>query len=359
MSEADPTVSSVFVRAALDIAERKGEDVATILPSLGIPASVLAEPDGRVGFDQYARLIDHLWRSLDDELLGYGRRPFRYGTFAMLAHAVIRSSSLERALRNLSRYYGLLQDGRPHFRIEREHDQARFVLDDAAARDPGHFLGSMILVICYRICCWLIGSTIRVDRTLLKFPEHEYRFMQRAFYANSVYAGPLRYEAAQTALCFSAKYLDMPIVQDEASLRAFLRDTSRTLLRPDDGAKTLGTQIRRLLGQDDQGLALRLGSAARELSISPQTLRRRLQSEGTTFMAIKHDWRRGLAMRLLAETSMPIADIARRTGFTESSAFHRAFKKWTGMQPNAYRASLAQRAAETAHAVTESLEPSA
>jgi len=73
------------------------------------------------------------------------------------------------------------------------------------------------------------------------------------------------------------------------------------------------------------------------LAMSPQTLRRHLQQEGESFQAIKDHWRRDLAINLLAESSLPIAEIARRTGFSEPSALHRAFKKWTGLAPGAYR----------------------
>lgn len=71
--------------------------------------------------------------------------------------------------------------------------------------------------------------------------------------------------------------------------------------------------------------------------MSPQTLRRHLKREGNTFQGIKDGWRRDTAITLLAETPIPIAEIARRVGFSESSTFHRAFKHWTGLQPSAYR----------------------
>ena len=65
--------------------------------------------------------------------------------------------------------------------------------------------------------------------------------------------------------------------------------------------------------------------------------RRHLHQEGSSFLQIKDHWRRDLAISLLAETTLAVAEIARRTGFSEPSTFHRAFKKWTGVQPSAYQ----------------------
>ena len=71
--------------------------------------------------------------------------------------------------------------------------------------------------------------------------------------------------------------------------------------------------------------------------MSPQTLRRHLREEGTSFQELKDHLRRDLAIYQLG-SDLPIQRIAERLGFSEPSAFHRAFKKWTGLTPGAYRA---------------------
>ena len=72
-------------------------------------------------------------------------------------------------------------------------------------------------------------------------------------------------------------------------------------------------------------------------SASPATLRRRLSEEGESYQSILDELRRDLAIALLGETSLSVAAIAIELGFAESSAFHRAFKKWTGASPGEYR----------------------
>jgi AraC-like DNA-binding protein len=80
---------------------------------------------------------------------------------------------------------------------------------------------------------------------------------------------------------------------------------------------------------------------ARELHTASATLRRRLHEEGESYQSIKDQLRRDLAITYLSHSDRSVMDIALELGFAEPSAFHRAFKKWTGASPGHYRRSLA------------------
>jgi len=73
------------------------------------------------------------------------------------------------------------------------------------------------------------------------------------------------------------------------------------------------------------------------LGTTPATLRRRLRSEGQSFASVKDELRGALAQSLLRADTLSVAEIAIELGFTEPSAFHRAFRKWTGTSPGAFR----------------------
>jgi AraC-like DNA-binding protein len=99
---------------------------------------------------------------------------------------------------------------------------------------------------------------------------------------------------------------------------------------------------RRLRAGLDAGQLPGFDDLAIELHVAPTTLRRRLEAEGTSFQAIKDDLRRDTAIHQLVGGSRSVVSIAADLGFGEPSAFRRAFKKWTGVQPLAYRAGLAR-----------------
>jgi AraC-like DNA-binding protein len=83
-----------------------------------------------------------------------------------------------------------------------------------------------------------------------------------------------------------------------------------------------------------------LPDVATALDLHPQTLRRRLAAEGSTFKQIKSDIRRDTALHFLGKRALSVEEVAHRAGFSEASAFIRAFKGWTGLTPYAYRKGL-------------------
>ena len=76
---------------------------------------------------------------------------------------------------------------------------------------------------------------------------------------------------------------------------------------------------------------------AKALGMSPRTLQRRLEDEGTRYSAVLEATRERIARRLLGAPDLPLAEVARRTGFADLASFSRAFKHWTGMPPGAFR----------------------
>ncbi|WP_439888027.1 AraC family transcriptional regulator [Pseudomonas sp. MBLB4123] len=325
------TIACHFVRAALRGAARQGQDCHALLRQAGIQTALLDEPRARVAPEQFARLLQLLWEQLDDEYLGFGRLRSRRGTFAMMCHAIIHCRSLGKALARGALFYGLLPEA-PGIRLEREGDWVRLSVDDSRLWDPEHFLVESLLVIWHRLGSWLIGQRIRLEEASFAYaePAHagEYQLL---------FPGRRRFGAASSGLLFHARYLAMPLLQDERTLKQFLEHSPADLLARPDGGDSLSGQIRRLLGRDCARWA-DLDGIAQQLHMSPQTLRRHLREEGSSFQQLKDQLRRDLAIYQLGRDELSIQQIAEQLGFSEPSAFHRAFKKWTGLTPGAYRA---------------------
>jgi AraC-like DNA-binding protein len=83
---------------------------------------------------------------------------------------------------------------------------------------------------------------------------------------------------------------------------------------------------------------IRIESVARALGCSRQTLYRRLKAEGLTFEQVLDGLRRRHALTLVRDLTLPVKEIAWRVGFSDPAAFSRAFKRWSGKSPQAFRA---------------------
>lgn len=325
------TIASHFVRAALRGAERQGHDCSTLLRELAIQPALLEEPRARIAPEQFTRLLQRLWETLDDEYMGFGRQPSKRGTFAMMCHAIVHCRTLDKALGRGALFYSLFPDA-PGIQLSREGDWARLTVDGTALWDPDHFLVESLLVIWHRLGSWLIGQRIRLEEATFTYAEPAH-----AGEYDLLFPCTRRFAAGGTSLLFHARYLSMPLLQDERTLKQFLEQSPADLLARPDGGDSLISQIRRLLGRDC-GNWPDLEAVAQQLHISPQTLRRHLREEGSSFQELKDHLRRDLAIYHLGRADLPIQDIAEQLGFSEPSAFHRAFKKWTGLTPGAYRA---------------------
>jgi AraC-like DNA-binding protein len=155
-----------------------------------------------------------------------------------------------------------------------------------------------------------------------------------------MYSTQLQFSQPHTRISFDAAYLDLPVVQNERSLKEFLRVAPQNILVKYKNANSLAARIRRRLRQLLPGDLPEFEALAGELNMTPITLRRRLQDEGESYQSLKDQLRRDLAITYMSHTDRSVRDIALELGFAEPSAFHRAFKKWTGTAPGAYRRSL-------------------
>jgi len=123
---------------------------------------------------------------------------------------------------------------------------------------------------------------------------------------------------------------------DERTLELSAANEKLKALTPTKDRVRQCLEGRRVEGSDMPGIA-------QALNLSTRTLVRRLQAEGTNFLEIKDQLRRDTTLRLLHETSKSVEDIALQVGFESLTAFHRAFKAWTGSTPMAYRRKAERR----------------
>jgi AraC-like DNA-binding protein len=120
-------------------------------------------------------------------------------------------------------------------------------------------------------------------------------------------------------------------------MKEFLRSAPANFLVKYKNSTSLSAQIRRGLRKLPPAAWPDFATLAKQLHLSQATLRRRLEDEGESYRNILDDLRRDLAIGLLSDNSNSLAEIAHTLGFSETSAFHRAFKKWTGARPGEYR----------------------
>jgi AraC-like DNA-binding protein len=194
------------------------------------------------------------------------------------------------------------------------------------------FAYATAFIMIYGLLCWLVGRRIPVLAAHLRCPEPraaaEYRLM---------FCDDMRFGQSASYVDLAPDFARLPMVQTGASLKVFLRAAPANFIVKYRNVDSLAAQVRRKLRQMPPAEWPGSEQLATALNMAEATLRRRLKQEGVTYQAIRDALRRDIAIARLADTTETIAEIAHALGFAEPSAFHRAFRKWTGVRPAAYR----------------------
>lgn len=320
-----------FIDAPLQGAARRGIDKALLLERSGIAINALDAMDAGLSYSDYTRLMGRLWQLTNDEFMGLAPSASPYGSFAMMCKAIINCSSLKHALHRAQRFYQLFPDA-PSIELHQEGALTKFEISYDATFDPQHFLSESLLVIWHRLGSWLIGQGIPLLAVGCQYapPKHA-KLYQELFATRIVFNEPSTY------LLLPSKVLDLPISQTPATLRSFLQHSPADLLARPNPHESISGRVRQLLRQQGFTQLPDLTQTAQSLEMSAATLRRRLSEENTSFQQLKDDCRAEEARMLLAQQQLDIRDIAEHLGFTETSTFHRAFKKWQQQTPHEYR----------------------
>lgn len=332
----EPTVHIGLLQSMLDGPLHHGVDIDNILIQHGVDLSALDPKHGRISKEQFGLIQREIWTAMNDEATGFLSKPLQQGYFAMKCHSTITCPNLRRVILRGIRFCGIVTDDLTYTLTEQgEEAILRFHYRNPRDLDPLFFVTSM-MIIWVRWCSWMIDRPILLDRINFSFPapefadEFEYMFACRHYF-----------DQAETSVVFNRRFLERPVVQDPQSLSEFLANAPECLLSRYRSDNSLTAKIRSMLHTSDSVENLPFEVVADRLHMTTQTLRRRLKEEGNAYQEIKDSVRRDTATYHLARLNTPINDIAIIMGFSEPSAFNRAFKKWTGMTPGAYRDSVA------------------
>lgn len=326
------TISIHFVNAALAGVRRMGIDINALLSRVGIEPELLNQPKARVSPDQYTRLAQTLWLVTQDEHLGFDNNPRKLGTFSIMCQLIIHAGTLGKALELSGQFYRLFDKGWS-ISIERDTHEARLVAHIPQVHDPEHFITESMLMVWHGLASWLIERRIPLERVQFAYPEPAHINEYDALFFSPV----IKFGANRTEITFAADYLDLPIRQTEQSLHEFLKTAPAQLLVKFKNASSLTSRIREVLKSHIGEEMPTLNEVASMLYLSPQTLRRRLAAEGKSYQGVKDNLRRDTAIHLLLKPELSLEDVSEQVGFSETSTFHRAFKKWTGVTPGLYR----------------------
>lgn len=335
--------SGVLAAAATGVEEfitSRGGDVDRIAGRSGLSTGQFALPTDRLDLTAYCRLFEEAAHETHDGNLGlwFGQQ-FQPEMLGLVGYIALLSATAEEAVRNLASHFGYHQ-GNTHTQvIEQDNGLLRLeytILDPTITRrrqDAELTMGMFCNILRHAMGPHWVPETVMFEH---QRPEQAHEHTE-AFQAD------IRFDQSTNALIFRRSGLERPMPKANAAMLDIMRASLISLSRTHQGngqvasAPPLKEQITTIIRA---GLAERcctLSDIAQRMNMPAWTLQRRLAQFDLSFGTLLEEVRYAEACRYLSQPGTDMGEISLALGYTETSAFSRAFRKWSGVSPRAWR----------------------
>jgi AraC-like DNA-binding protein len=325
---ASPPQPAGSVRAFIDALKQLGFDVTALLGAAGLRYDDLTDPDALVPCASFARVIDDAIAQRQFPNLGARLGMVTpIGAFPLLDYLVVTADTVGDALRQLQRYFHITSAPMT-LRIAADEESVRLIFEPGTNPFLTQYDAAIVV---HHLRAETDQRFDVAGVSLMSEPEDRCDLAR-------LLGCPVRAPETWSGVEFSPGTMRIPLKRRDAVLRRVLE---RQAIDPPRGADAaqggVAAQVRGLLASRIGHEIPDLGQVASQLAMSSRTLQRRLGMEGVSYKDLVDLARRGAADALLADSSLAVAEVGYLLGFSEPSAFHRAFKRWHDMTPLDYR----------------------
>ena len=331
-------VTSLFAHKVV-AAAGGGVDAAAMLASVGIAPDAPLDAGQMIPAQRYYELLEKIAGQIDVTDLpvrtGASMRLDEYGALGLAFKA---ATTLGASFARVERYAGLWTSV-VEYELRPATGGTLFILHRAGERRLGMRLSNeATLVSAVAIARQVCPVPLAPVEVLVRHPA------PRRVAAHEEWFGcPVRFGAERDAILFSDETLARPNILGDEGISQYLTTHLDAELSEMTWEPALVMQARAAIAQALSEGAPKMAEIASGLGLSARSFHRRLSEHGMSFQSLTEETRRDLAEGLLRDERHSLAEIAFLTGFSEQSAFTRAFKRWVGTTPATYRKDISLR----------------
>jgi AraC-like DNA-binding protein len=327
------TVLTVSARALIQALDRLGVDTASLLRTVGIPRATLDDPDARLQNREAAALWSKAYELSGDPVLSlHAAEACPLGAYKVIDYMGTSARTVGEAFRYSARYFPLINTA-VTLTIDESGDPVTF--DVAGEGGPAGVSRAYA-----EYCLGVFVLHVRAA-TGVSFPLRQVTFTHRlppdVSEHERIFGCPVRFETERNRLVIDRAAWETPTSGAHSGVLGVLIEHAELLLSRLPRAPDLIERARRAIAGRLRGGDPSIGSVARELGMSERSLQRRLREHGFTFNGLADEVREATARLYLEQPDMALAEVGYLLGFADQSAFHRAFKRWTGLTPRQAR----------------------
>jgi len=328
-----PTSLATLGQIVARVLEMYGLDGPAMFKRHGIDTALLSNPNARIPSRTWDSLARDSAAHIPDPAFGLlAARCWHPSNLGALGYAWLTSSTLRTGLGRVVRYWRLLGEA-SSTRLQESSAGLTIVLARQAP-DPvsSAVTVDFVMSLLVDMCRMNAGSSLRPVAVRLRRMRPKDSDAYRRHFGCAIH-----FAADEDSITLSRRDVDRPLPTSNRQLAATLDRILAEQLAHLDKSDVVAHCQARLLEHLSSG-EVSEDVMAEQLHMSRRTLQRKLAEADLTYQKLVDDTRRDLAMRHLEDPRHSITDVTFLLGFSQQSAFTRAFKRWTGMSPSEYRA---------------------
>jgi AraC-like DNA-binding protein len=328
-----PMISLAAAIGLIEAIEATGRDPTKILDPLGLDRQTFSDPHGFIPTTDFARVLEEAARVTGDECFGLhlGQR-YHPKNLGPLAYVVLNSPTVGVGFQNVARYLRAHNEAAEvSFVVGQQWDYLRHLLSGVPVevrRQHTEFSAAVGLGLI-RLMAGSGWVPVEV--------EFEHAAPTQTAEHARVFGAPVSFGRVTNGFVVEHEFSGRQVPAADERLYPILTDYLDRVLNempPEDG---LLASVRRAIMESLRQGDPTLPQVAQTIAVGPRTLQRGLREHGVDFKGLVEDTRRRFALRYLHDPKHTLTEVAYLLGYSEVSAFNRAFKRWTGSTPAEYR----------------------
>ena len=328
-----PMISVAAMSGLLEAIRGAGADPDQVFRKFELDPSVLTNAEGFIPCAVFAGILEEAARATGDDCFGlhFGER-FNPKNIGPLAYAVLNSPTVGEADAQVARYIKLHnQAAQASVIIEGQRAYMRLVLtglDIPTPRQQNEY-GMAVRLNAMRMMVGSQWAPLEVQFAHEK-PAHSSEHER-------VFCAPVLFGYTTNNFLVETEFLDSNVPAADPGIYRIVKRSLDEILKAMPQEDGMVPSVRRAIAESLREGEPTLARIAKGMAMSPRTLQRHLKERGTDFKNLVDDTRRRFALTYLTDRKNSLTEIAFLLGYSDASAFNRAFKRWTGLTPLAYR----------------------
>lgn len=333
----DASFPAVHALHLADVVERFQVPRTELFAGSGLTEAELLEPDRKLSVAMLEKLVVRARELTGEPGLGFHLgTTMRISGHGYLGFAAMTSGTVREALATIVRFAPTRTDALG-LQVHVEGSMASLLLEELAPLGEARDVVVIALLTGIARLGHLLTGRELAGVTECAFPEPDY---VRRF--EDMTTGPMRFDQPSNRLLFDASILDLPITTHDPVAQKLAYEQCERELDVSSHPGRIVFRVRELLPEEGGGFRS-LDQVARKLGVSSRTLKRKLAELGTSYSALLEAQRRERATMLVRAGDLTVDEIAGRLGYSDAANFIRAFRRWTGMTPKAFRSTKNER----------------